>query len=281
MKKNDVEIGGLYIAKVSGHLVQVRIDDASPYGGWHATSIATGRAVRIKSAQRLRARADRGRDAQATAEAEAQNTRLREEREASPDGMTASERAMSEPSPQAHDPDRCSTSGCAGTPAMTYLGRPLCAGCWAEHCPEEAKQTPAASVGATTNPAAPEAASHEENDMATKTTKKPGTKSTKAKGTKKAAKPAAEAKPKKAPKGNGEPKRMSALDAAAAVLKKAGKPMGSQDLITAMSDQGLWTSPGGKTPHATLYAAMVREITTKGKEARFAKVDRGQFAYNG
>ena len=116
--------------------------------------------------------------------------------------------------------------------------------------------------------------------MATRTTtKKPGAKSTKAKAPKNA-KPAADPKPKKVTKPNGE-KRLSALDAAATVLKKAGKPMGAQDLITAMADQGLWTSPGGKTPHATLYAAMVREITTKGKEARFAKVDRGQFAFNG
>ncbi len=35
--------------------------------------------------------------------------------------------------------------------------------------------------------------------------------------------------------------------------------------------------PGGKTPEATLYAAMTREITTKGDLARFKKVDRGLF----
>ena len=76
-------------------------------------------------------------------------------------------------------------------------------------------------------------------------------------------------------------KRVSALDAAAQVLKAAGKPMRAQDLITAMTEQGLWTSPNGKTPHATLYAAMMRESRDKGKAARFAKVDRGMFAYNG
>jgi hypothetical protein len=78
-----------------------------------------------------------------------------------------------------------------------------------------------------------------------------------------------------------KPKRVSAIDAAAAVLKKAGKPMRSQELIAAMGEQGLWTSPNGKTPHATLYAAMLREIGTKGKDARFRKVDRGQFEYAG
>ena len=39
-------------------------------------------------------------------------------------------------------------------------------------------------------------------------------------------------------------------------------------------------SPGGKTPHATLYAAMLREIANKGAKARFKKVDRGLFAFN-
>ena len=38
----------------------------------------------------------------------------------------------------------------------------------------------------------------------------------------------------------------------------------------------LW-STGGKTPHATLYAAIIREIAKKGKDARFRKVDRGRF----
>jgi hypothetical protein len=82
-------------------------------------------------------------------------------------------------------------------------------------------------------------------------------------------------------KADAKPKRISALDAAATVLKKAGKPMRSQEMITAMADQGLWKSPGGKTPHATLYAAILRETATKGKEARFKKVDRGQFEYVG
>ncbi len=77
-----------------------------------------------------------------------------------------------------------------------------------------------------------------------------------------------------------KPKRVSALDAAAQVMAKAGKPMRAKELIAAMADQKLWTSPGGKTPHATLYAAMVREINTKGKASRFIKVGRGTFAIN-
>ena len=61
MKKADVEIGGAYVAKVSSNLVAVRIDRESPYGGWGATNLTTGRAVRIRSAARLRGRAGEAR----------------------------------------------------------------------------------------------------------------------------------------------------------------------------------------------------------------------------
>lgn len=92
-------------------------------------------------------------------------------------------------------------------------------------------------------------------------------------------------RPKKAKaartKGESKPKRVSALDAAARVLQAAGKPMRTRELIAAMAEQGLWTSPAGKTPHATLHAAMIREIKTKGKASRFVKTDRGQFAFRG
>jgi len=54
--------------------------------------------------------------------------------------------------------------------------------------------------------------------------------------------------------------------------------MNCKDLIDAMTKKGLWTSPGGKTPHATLYSAILREIATKGREARFKKTERGHFA---
>jgi hypothetical protein len=85
---------------------------------------------------------------------------------------------------------------------------------------------------------------------------------------------------KPAAKKDVKPKRVSAVDAAAEVLKKAGKPMDSKSLVRAMSEQGLWKSPAGRTPHATLYAAMLREISAKGDKARFKKTGRGQFAFN-
>ena len=48
-------------------------------------------------------------------------------------------------------------------------------------------------------------------------------------------------------------------------------------MIEKMAAKKYWTSPGGKTPHATLYSAILREIQTKGKDARFQKVERGRF----
>jgi HB1, ASXL, restriction endonuclease HTH domain len=91
------------------------------------------------------------------------------------------------------------------------------------------------------------------------------------------------AKPKLQRKAPAEPedKKLSALDAAAKVLAEKRKPMSCQELIGAMAVKGYWTSPGGKTPAATLYSAMLREITTKGDQARFTKTGRGYFAYQG
>lgn len=73
-------------------------------------------------------------------------------------------------------------------------------------------------------------------------------------------------------------KRLSAISAAAKVLADAGKPMRAKEMIEAASAKGLWSSPKGKTPEATLYAAIIREIAAKGKTARFSKVERGLFA---
>jgi len=54
MKKTDVKIGGVYTAKVTDKLVPARIDAENPHSGWDATNLATGKRIRIKSAQRLR-----------------------------------------------------------------------------------------------------------------------------------------------------------------------------------------------------------------------------------
>lgn len=54
MRKADVKVGGFYIAKVSGKLTRVKLLTESPYGGWDAVNIETNRAIRIKTAARLR-----------------------------------------------------------------------------------------------------------------------------------------------------------------------------------------------------------------------------------
>lgn len=54
-----------------------------------------------------------------------------------------------------------------------------------------------------------------------------------------------------------------------------------QELIATMADQNQWKSPAGATPHATLYAAMMREARDKGSASRFRKVDRGMFEFAG
>jgi hypothetical protein len=89
---------------------------------------------------------------------------------------------------------------------------------------------------------------------------------------------AAETTPAKSGRRVKEAKKLSAIDAAAQVLAVKGEPMTAPELIEAMATQGLWSSPKGKTPAATLYAAMLREITTKGKESRFSRPARGKFA---
>ena len=89
-------------------------------------------------------------------------------------------------------------------------------------------------------------------------------------------------KAKKAAKAPGSSGRksgkLSALAAAARVLGEEGRSMNCKELIETMAAKGYWKSPAGKTPASTLYAALLKEVTTKGKESRFAKVDRGQFA---
>jgi hypothetical protein len=176
MKKDKVKVGGMYVAKVSDKLVTVRIDSTHSKGGWNATNTATGKRIRIKSAQRLRGAAKKTTKAETREVAEA---------------------------PVAND-EKAEAAGKAAT-----------------------KKAKSRKAG-----------------------------------------------------GEQKPKRVSALDAAAQVLAKADKPMRAQELIAAMAEQGLWSSPAGKTPHATLYAAMMREARDKGTASRFRKVDRGQFAFN-
>jgi hypothetical protein len=81
------------------------------------------------------------------------------------------------------------------------------------------------------------------------------------------------------PKADSE-KKLGALAAAARVLAEKGKALNCRELVDEMAVKGLWSSPGGATPHATLHAAISREIKVKGKESRFTKTGPGKFASN-
>jgi len=180
MKKNEVQVGGVYTAKVSDKIVEVRIDGENRHGGWNATNLATGKKIHIKSPARLR--------------------------------------------------------GAAGAPQPA------------------GRRSKAAQTAATTELPATEVSQE--------------------------AMPDAEPQRGKAKRATAaEPKRMSGLDAAAKVLEESGKPMNAKEMIDAVEAKGYWKSPGGKTPHATLYSAIIREIKAKGSEARFRKADRGKFAH--
>jgi hypothetical protein len=81
---------------------------------------------------------------------------------------------------------------------------------------------------------------------------------------------------KRAPKK--EEKKLSALDAAVRVLAETKQALSCSELITAMAAQGYWTSPGGKTPQATLASALQREIVIKKEQSRFQKTAPGRYA---
>ncbi len=75
--------------------------------------------------------------------------------------------------------------------------------------------------------------------------------------------------------------KLSQMAAAEQVLAEAREPMNCKAMVEAMATKGYWSSPGGKTPAATLYASLLRHIRQHGKQARFTKTDRGQFALAG
>ena len=89
----------------------------------------------------------------------------------------------------------------------------------------------------------------------------------------KKAAPKAKAKPakKSEPSKNG---KLSAIDAAAKVLGEYKEPMNTRGMIEAMAKKGYWTSPGGATPWATLYSAILSEITQRVRGARAERTPR-------
>ena len=188
MKKNEIEIGSTYTAKITNRVVPVRIDATNPHGGWDATNLVTNKKVRIKSAAKLRGV-------------------YRDDAKAEPTAKAAT------PTPKATRPNTAAT-GAKGKPKATTKAR-------------TAKNATQANDAATIY----------------------------------------------------KPKRASGLTLAAHVLAEAKRPLSAKDITELVLAAGWKTN--GKTPHATLYAAMTREIARKGKDARFKKVDRGLFVAAG
>ena len=113
----------------------------------------------------------------------------------------------------------------------------------------------------------------------TKTAKKPAKKTKKViTDSAEAFREAGSAPKKKSPRKKRDGK-MSGLDAAAKVLTDAGEPLNAKTMVDRAIEQGLWTT-NGKTPAATIYAAIIREIAQKGDASRFAKAERGKFKIN-
>jgi hypothetical protein len=224
MKKHEVKIGAKYLAKVSDKVVPVRIDGENPHGGWDATNEATGKKVRIKSAQRLRAEAGR---------------------KAAP---TAQVGAGAKPAADVAKTPATAKGGATNPLEAHYRGQK-----------DAVKTEKAAKVAAWRKEIAEKGAKPDpELDKAIKAAEE-GRAAKKAK----AAKPKGERKP-------------GILTLAADALKDAKAPMDCKAIVEKVLAKGLWQTKG-KTPAATLYAAIIREIATKGKEARFRKTDRGLF----
>ncbi len=356
MKKNEVQIGSTYTAKVSGNIAKVRIDAENRNGGWDATNLETKKKVRIKSAQRLRAEVGSppqasttppagsdnkdakpasgvkpggrvvDRDAQRIAERDAKaaakglvlKTEIVDGKERSHWVKKAEQAAAQQGTPDAKTP-------ADAPPAEKRKGRrtpPRIALVNKDQHAEIAKQveslptsrnhvcwkkngklyelffrvdgrTPLLYRAPATSAVDEKTGCREVDAVGTVTgvfhikqsikqltgkspaqigiTMPPDRGAPKARGetTKKTAGGKAGAKPRKKREG------LSGLDAAAQVLGRAKEPLDAKTIAERAIAAGWKTN--GATPHATLYAAMIREIKAKGKEARFIKADKGRF----
>jgi hypothetical protein len=69
---------------------------------------------------------------------------------------------------------------------------------------------------------------------------------------------------------------MSGLDAAYKVLQEEGRPMRAKEITRIAQERG-YCELRGRTPDATISAAMETEMKRKGKDSRFTKVNKGLF----
>jgi len=239
MKKNEVVVGGSYVAKVSGKLVPVRITGESKFGGWDAVNTQTNRAVRIKSAQRLRRPADA-----ATKKAVASDNPL----------------VQAEASEFTELLGKVTIDQLTDALAVKTLSAKKRSRIEAALANRTRKVDDAIADGrkAAAEGVAKTVAAVETGDLTkgvevpTAATKKPAAKVAKAPG------------------------KMSGLDAAARVLAESAEPLNAKQIVEAMAAKGYWSS-NAATPHATIYAGMLIEARKKGGDSRFAKVGRGQW----
>ena len=70
---------------------------------------------------------------------------------------------------------------------------------------------------------------------------------------------------------------MIVLDAVETVLKEASTPLHYEAITKQILEKGLWTAQG-KTPEATVNAALAVDIKTNRKDSRFQRTDKGMFA---
>jgi restriction system protein len=70
---------------------------------------------------------------------------------------------------------------------------------------------------------------------------------------------------------------VNSLDAAAEVLRRAGKPLHYAEITRLMLDSGLWNTDG-KTPDATINARLAVDIKRNGSASRFQRTGKGIFA---
>lgn len=238
MKKDQVQIGGHYYANVSGKSTEVRIDSDNSHGGWDATNVTTGKKVRIKTAARL----------YGVVGGAARKTKAKSKDATKEPTVTATDECPRGGKHQFAVVDRENACTFCGEPAPTT----------------KAKKTDklAIYVARPKGNAAKEAMDQVRKDTAERSAKAA----------------AAEAKTHDETPAAPAAKKLSSIDAAAKVLAESGAPMSAKEMIDAMAAKGYWTSPGGKTPHATLYSAIIREISLKGEASRFRKTERGKFA---
>jgi hypothetical protein len=274
MKKNEVVIGGRYLAKVSGKVVPVRITGQSRYGGWEAVNAETNRAVRIKSPQRLRRPADAAtREAIAGEETDMSKARkvvLGHVYSVALGGSYLPVRADKELGHGRYEGTVLRPGGKEetikfSTDRVRGDGQPEDQWRKKQEAGKQERQAQAIQTAAKVASKVlgvpvglvPACASHADRPPKAKDAKATG-----------------EPKPRK--KAERKDGTMSGLDAAAKVLAEAGAPMNCGDIVKTALKKGYWRS-SGRTPASTIYAAILRECQKKGDDSRFAKADRGMF----